>query len=332
MRVQFGSPDIDADSLSTEINHILKSGWVSIGEYVEALENAFKVRFRVKHAIGTNCATTGLIIALKAAGWGRDARGTDVHLPAFTWPSTLYAVKCIGGFPIFHDIDPDTWLMKEPGDSYGKLLLVDTFGNAAEHFEGFDKEDTIIDAAHGYGNDLLGKRGIAEVVSLSFTKVVTGMEGGMILTDDDKLAETATELRRLSGRMGEINALIALKSIENYKPSVAQFAVNYYKDHIQVPFTCQYVPNDTSNSVFSLRFESTAVRDAIRIALEKEGIETKVYHDPLQAGHPETEKLYSTILSIPTHVDAVAIQGYIVDIINTAALYAKTPGKEFLTR
>jgi dTDP-4-amino-4,6-dideoxygalactose transaminase len=330
VRIQFGSPNIDADSLSTEINHILKSGWVSIGEYVEALENSFKVRFGIKHAIGTNCATTGLIIALKAAGW--ESGHHAVNMPSFTWPSTLYAVRCSGLEPHFHDIDPDTWLMKEVPNNYGRLLLVDTFGNAAKPFGGFKKEDTIIDAAHGYGNDNLGKRGIAEVVSLSFTKVVTGMEGGMILTYDDELAETATELRRLSGRMGEINALIALKSIENYKPSVTQTAVNYYKDHLQVPFRFQYVPNSTSNSVFSLRFESTAVRDAIRIALEKEGIETKVYHDPLQAGHPETEKLYSTILSIPTHADAVDCQDDIIAIINQAALYAKTPGKEFLTR
>ncbi|RLA40678.1 MAG: hypothetical protein DRR06_17090, partial [Gammaproteobacteria bacterium] len=149
---------------------------------------------------------------------------------------------------------------------------------------------------------------------------------------DDELAETATELRRLSGRMGEINALVALKSIEDYSPSTTRLVVNYYNKHITVPHKCQAVPNDTSNSVYSLRFESTAVRDAIRIALEKEGYETKVYHDPLQKGHPETEKLYSTILSIPTHTDAYAHQDDIIEIINTAGRGAKTPGKEFLSR
>jgi dTDP-4-amino-4,6-dideoxygalactose transaminase len=331
VRVQFGSPSINAAKLSTEIKGILLSGWVSIGEYVEGLEDIFERKFGVKHAIGTNCATTGLIIALKAAGWQANEWGPHaVNLPAFTWPSTLYAVNCVGGEPIFHDIDPDTWLMKEPHHNHGKLLLVDTFGSSAEHFEGFAKEDTIIDAAHGFGNEFLGKRGIAEVVSLSFTKVVTGMEGGMILTDDDRIAETATELRRLSGRMGEINALIALQSIRDYTPSISQFAVNHYKKHITVPYKCQEVLNDTNNSVFSLRFENTAVRDAIRIALEKKGIETKVYHEPLDHVHAESQKLYNTILSLPTHHEAMQVQDEIIETINDAGRSAGTPGMRYL--
>jgi len=177
----------------------------------------------------------------------------------------------------------------------------------------------------------LGHRGLAEIVSLSFTKVVTGMEGGMILTNNDTLAETATELRRLSGRMGEINALIALDSIKNYEPSVTQFVINHYKKHISVPYKCQTIASDTNNSVFSVRFETTAVRDAIRIALEKQGVETKVYYDPLQRGHPETERLYNTILSIPTHTEASRHQEQIIEIINEVGRSARTPGMSYLT-
>jgi dTDP-4-amino-4,6-dideoxygalactose transaminase len=131
--------------------------------------------------------------------------------------------------------------------------------------------------------------------------------------------------------MGEINALVALDSIKHYDPAVIKHAVNHYKKHITVPYKCQEVPNDTNNSVFSLRFESTVVRDSIRIALEREGIETKVYHDPLQRAHPETEKLYNTILSIPTHHDACGIQDEIIEIINTAGR-TRTPGMEYLSR
>lgn len=326
MKLQFGSPDIKTHELMREVEAIMHSGWVSIGEYVESLESYFKKEFHVKHAIGTNSATTGLIIALKAAGW----QDSHVNLPSFTWPSTLYAVNCIGGTPIFRDIDPDTWLMREPQHFFGKLLLVDVFGNQAEPSARYAKKDTIIDAAHGFGLPNLGKRGIAEVVSLSFTKVVTGMEGGMILTDDDALAETATELRRLSGRMGEINALVAMQSIRNYDPSIASFAVRNYKKNISIPYRCQEIPNATNNSVFGVRFENTAIRDAVRIALEKNGIETKVYYDPLQRGFPETESLYSTILSLPVHKDAYAIQTDIIEIINSAGASARTPGMRFL--
>lgn len=332
MKVPFGSPNINTDAIKTEVIDILSSGWVSIGKYVEELEGYFKESTGVKHAIGTNCATTGLIIAIKAAGWHKER----VHLPSFTWPSTLYAVKCSKLQPVFHDIDPDTWLMNcVVGDHEHYIndcvIPVDVFGNGAQVPEGFEKDRIIIDAAHGFGLKNLGHRGIAEVVSLSFTKVVTGMEGGMVLTNDDELAETATELRRLSSRMGEINALVAIDSIRGYAPSVAQFAINHYKKNITVPYKCQEVVTDTNNSVFSMRFENTVIRDAIRIALEKEGIETKVYYDPLQRGLPETEKLYNTILSLPCNGDAYAVQENIIEIINTAGRSARTPGMRFLT-
>jgi dTDP-4-amino-4,6-dideoxygalactose transaminase len=331
VRVTFGSPNINSHELRVAIDGVLGSGWVSIGEYVEALEAFFRSACGVRYAIGCNSATQGLVIALKAAGWGSGGYRVSVNMPAFTWPSTLYAVDCIGGEPIFHDIDPGTWLMEEPNHNHGKLLLVDTFGNMAKNFDGFAKEDTIVDAAHGFGLPFLGQRGIAEVVSLSFTKVVTGMEGGMILTDDHELASTAIELRRLTARMGEINALVALQSIKNYDPAKTRAVVNHYKKHITVPFEVQDAPDCANNSVFSLRFERTVTRDAIRIALERAGVETKVYHDPLDRGHPETENLYSTILSIPTHHEVYDIQDEIIEIINTAGR-TKTPGLEYLSR
>jgi dTDP-4-amino-4,6-dideoxygalactose transaminase len=330
MKVLFGNPMLRVDGeLTRTIDAILKSGWVSIGEYVEALEEHFRKLTGVKHAIGTNSATTGLIIAVKAAGW----ENQTVALPAFTWPSTLYAVKCNGNTPVFWDIDNDTWLAQscdsKPAE---KAIVVDTFGSEFPIQQSKNHKSLIIDAAHGYGLPNLGKRGIAEVVSLSFTEVVTGMEGGMILADDDTLAETATELRRLSGRMGEINAAIALKSAMGYDPNPTQFAVNHYKKHITVPYKCQESVTDTNNSVFSLLFKDSNVRDTIRIALEKYGVETKVYYDPLISGLPNTDDIYRRILSLPTHSEAIEHQDKIIEIINGAGRAAGTPGKRFLTQ
>jgi dTDP-4-amino-4,6-dideoxygalactose transaminase len=254
-------------------------------------------------------------------------------MPAFTWPSTLYAVNCIAGFPIFHDIDPETWLMERPKSTEtGCLLLVDVFGNQCETFDQFDFKRTIIDAAHGYGLPNLGRRGIAEVVSLSFSKVVTAMEGGMILTDDDKLAETARELRRLTARMTEISALIAQKSIVDLDSDVARKNILSYKKHITVSHKCQHVVSGTNNSVFCIVLEDSAIRDAIRIALGKAGVETKVYYDPLQDGHFYTDVLYSRILALPIHSGVTEHIEKIIQIINMAGRSARTPGKEFLTR
>lgn len=331
MQILYGNPNIDyTTEMHREIAAIVKSGWVSIGEYVEALECFFKAKFNVKHAIGCSNATTGLTIAMKAAGWQDSA----INLPAFTWPSTLYAVNCVNGTPLFHDIDPDTWLMQEPHHNHGKLVLVDTFGSVASPFEGFSKENTIIDAAHGYGLKDLGHRGIAEVVSLSFTKVVTAMEGGMILTNCDDLARVATELRRLSGRMGEINALVCIKSIEDREENhlIAWDTIGGLKTGIRVPHKCQNIPNETNHSVFSLEFEEPSVRNAIVVALAKAGCETKIYYDPLVSGFKNTDHVYNRILSLPTHKDVRPHIREIVEIINTAGEKGKTPGKEYLTQ
>lgn len=331
MNIKFGHPNINCNpQLLQKIKEVIDSGWVSIGIHMLALEYHFKEKFGVKHAIACASATTGLIIAIKAAGW----KNRRVGLPAFTWPSTLYALECNGNVPVFCDIGKDTWLISERelgNNSIDRAILVDIFGSQCT-CDSFMKKETIIDAAHGYGLPNLGKRGLAEVVSLSFTKRVTATEGGIILTDDDELAETAYELRRLSGRMAEINALIAMESIRDYADEYNQPVINKYKKHITIPVKTQHIPTETNHSVFSILFEEPCVRNAVMTALAANGVETKVYYDPLVSGLPNTDYVYQRILSLPIHEDVIPVQDEIIEIINTAARGAKTPGKDYLTK
>jgi dTDP-4-amino-4,6-dideoxygalactose transaminase len=331
MKVKMGNPSILWDSdLCKDIEKVIKSGWVSIGDNVEQLEGHFIEEFGVKHAIATNCATTGLIIAIKAAGW----KNRNVHIPAFTWPSTAYAVECNNNTVICRDIDRDTWLMKHfidyplNGDC---VIPVDIFGSKANVYSAFPIENRIYDAAHSYGIEGLGHRGIAEVVSLSFTKVITAMEGGMILTNDDKLADTARELRRLSGRMGEINALVALQSIERYKITTdrRQDVVGKYIHGINIPYDTQLINTTTNYSVFSMLFKETTTRNSVMKALTENGVETKVYYDPLFPGLQNTDYVYNRILSLPTHsgINPSDVKK-IIKIINESA--ETTPGKNYL--
>ncbi len=255
-------------------------------------------------------------------------------MPAFTWPSTLYAVKCNGNKAYFHDIDRDTWQMDNINNGdvsvCNRILSVDVFGSESTPWIDFPFEDRIIDAAHGYGLPNLGKRGIAEVVSLSFTKVVTGMEGGMILTDSDELAEIATELRRLSGRMGEINARVAMQSIGDYElnRSLKLEVIDNYRRGININYTEQEVTHASNNSVYSILFAETSTRNAVMKALARNGVETKVYYDPLISGLPNTDYVYNHILSLPIHADVLDDQMEIIDIINKSA--ETTPGKKYL--
>ncbi len=330
MNIKFARPNIECnDELLRKIGDILNDGWVSIGSRMLALEYHFKEKFHVQHAIACSSATTGLIIAIKAAGW----KNMRIGIPAFTWPSTLYALECNGNMPVFCDINRDSWLIYADNNSSTRLIAVDIFGNQAQcNYADYHKENIIYDAAHGYGLSNLGQRGLAEVVSLSFTKRITATEGGMILTDDDELAETAYELRRLSGRMEEINALIAMESIRNYADDYNQTVINKYIKHIVVPYKTQSIPVDTNNSVFSIMFEEPCVRTAVMVALAKNGVETKVYYDPLVSGLPNTDYVYQRILSLPIHKDVIPVQDQIIEIINTSARGARTPGKAYLTK
>ncbi len=331
MDIKMGNPNILWDiDLTKGIGEVIDCGWVSIGKHVQELENHFMLEFGVKHAIACSSATTGLIIAIKAAGWKR----RNVHIPAFTWPSTAYAVDCNSNTIICEDIDRKTWLMRDfidyaSGDDC--VIPVDVFGNQAPIHDAFSWENRIYDAAHSYGAQGLGHRGIAEVVSLSFTKVVTAMEGGMILTNSSGLANTARELRRLSGRMGEINALAALQSIERHKinEDKKEHIIGQYLDGIKLDFDVQETKVLTNNSVFSILFPETTTRNSVMKGLAGNGVETKVYYDPLYSGLPNTEYVYNRILSLPTHsgINPKDVKK-IIKIINESG--ETTPGKNYL--
>ena len=299
--LRFSTPTITLEREDyADIRQVIDSGWVCIGKHVDRLEVDFRRRFRVKHAIACSNCTQGLIIALKAAGW----RNKRIAVPAFTWPSTIFAIESnIGNAPIFCDIDPDTWLLDLDSispDSYDAVIAVDTFGNQAGVKT---RKPVIYDAAHGFDLRDLGHRGLAEVISFSFTKVVSASEGGMILTNNAEIAKTAYELRRLASRMEEINAIIALRSLSNYeKNQKAKIdIIDYYTRHLAFAYQRQRIPTCTNHSVFAVLLGTRQERDAIAHTLAKHKIEFKIYYDPLVSGLPNIDSIYSRIIALPTH-------------------------------
>jgi dTDP-4-amino-4,6-dideoxygalactose transaminase len=298
------------------IRAMLKSGWISNGEWVRKLEAHFAERFGVKHAIATSNGTQGLVIAIRAAGLA----GARIAVPAFTWPSTLYGLLMNHCTPVFADIDPDSWLidLRSIRARYDAVLAVDTFGNEARVKT---KLPVIYDAADGYGLPRLGRRGIAEVVSLSFTKLPTAGEGGMVLTNDAAVAREAIELRRLSARMLEFAGVLAASSIAHYETNHLRRlqVITRYRKLLRVPVKEQAVPRATNHSVFAVTFESTAMRDRARAALAEHGFETKAYYDPLVRGMPVTEAVYGRILALPSYPEVHGKVARICTIINQVA-------------
>jgi len=316
--MRFAYPAIDFDEeIIIQFKEIFKSGWVSNAEHVRALEKHFCKAYGVKHAIACCNATQGLTIAISAAGW----KNMKVAVPAFTWPSTVYAIIHNSCQPVYGDVDPESWALdlKSIKGKYDAIVPVDIFGNQVNVSDA--GLPAIYDAAHGYGLPLLGKRGLAEVVSMSHTKYPTASEGGIILTNEDKLAERAIEERRLAARMSEFNAIIGLNSIRKFEYFKKQrkTIIKRYLDEIRVPFLTQKIISHTNNSVFAILLDVNT-RDRIAEYLrDKLDLEVKIYYDPLVPGLPNTDYIYKRILALPTHIRMFEILDDVIAGINSFA-------------
>ena len=317
--IRYCRPNIDPEISLTGIEQILYNGWVSNGAWCENLERYFKKNCNVKYAFTCSNATTGLIMAVKAAGW----ENMNINIPAFTWPSTKYAVECNGGNYEYVDINKKSWVSEiniSDVDAYydnKKYILVDTFGYQTELDSLHNPDNVIIDAAHGFDLPGLGHRGLAEVVSFSHTKLVTGGEGGIILTNDDILASKLHLMRRMYGRMSEINAYIAIKSIFRYnrnKPKLEKI-IDKYINELNFPFKTQS-RGFTNNSVFAITFENKEKRDKAVKAMEDNDIEVKVYYEPLVKGLPNTDYVFDRILALPVYVEMIDKQDFIITTLN----------------
>lgn len=322
MKLQYSKPEVKLDDKDMKkIQKIINSGWFCGGEYVTELENHFKEKFMVKNAVACSSCTSGLIIAVKALGIKKGV----VLLPAFTWPSTLYAIECNGNTPLWCDINEDSWdINPELAENgwWDAQISVDIFGN--ESYIPIKRQSrnikTIYDAAHGYGLNNLGKRGDFEVVSLSFTKPVTGMQGGVILSDKDDSWDEVVELVKLSAKLTDVNAYIALKSIEQFEEiqNLKSDIRKEYRRLIEVPYIEQEIPLRSVYSTFSILFNSQKKRDAVANKFEENGIEVKIYYEPLCSGFKNTDKVYRRIISLPMYKEMIPEIPKICEIINNA--------------
>jgi len=265
------------------------------GEFVSKLEKSFRNKFKVKYAVACANATTGLIIAIRACNF----YGKRASIPAFTWYSTLWALQCNNCKPIFHDVDRETWIIENLKSGADFMLAVDTFGNKANI-----KSDipVIYDAAHGFGLSELGQRGIAEVVSLSFTKTTPAMQGGIILTNDEDIYERSKAAVDTFGKLCEVNAIVALNSMKKYDKEleIRKRAIALYRSNIKIPIEEQKTI-ETNHSVYAILLKSNNLRNKIIRNLNVHGIESKTYYTPLRDGFPNTDYIYSRILALPLY-------------------------------
>lgn len=196
-------PDI-SELERTEVMEALDSGWISVGPKVKEFENQFAEYHQVKHAISQSSCTTALFIAAKVLGI---CKGDCVIVPTITWQSTANIVEQLEATPLFCDVNKDTLNIKIEDVEY----YISKYGNKIKaiipvHHSGLPVDidkfteisekhniPVIYDAAHAvfssYENKMIGQFGKMSAFSFYATKNITTGDGGMITTNDDKLAE-----------------------------------------------------------------------------------------------------------------------------------------------
>lgn len=177
------------------------------GPEVQSFEQAWREYFAVEHAIAVNSWTSGLIAAL---GSIKLVPGDEVILPPWTMSACAAAILHWNAIPVFADIDPNTYCIDPAScealvsDRTRAIMAVDIFGHPADM-----KALRLIAERHGVvllsdtaqapgayiGDALCGTQGDIGGFSLNYHKHIHTGEGGMIVTNDDSLAERARMIR-----------------------------------------------------------------------------------------------------------------------------------------
>jgi dTDP-4-amino-4,6-dideoxygalactose transaminase len=197
--ITFGAPDIGEDEVRA-VTKVLRSKWIGTGPKTKEFEEILKRYTGAKFACAVNSCTAALHLALVAKGIGK---GDEVITTPLTFCASANVILHVGATPVFVDVDPETMnidvtkLERAITRRTKAILPVHMAGRpcdmgAVRRIAKRHKLAIIEDAAHALGAAYRGKRigtfGDATCFSFYVTKNVTTGEGGMVTTNDAKLA------------------------------------------------------------------------------------------------------------------------------------------------
>lgn len=347
------------DGYRTAFERVLRSGQFIGGPEVQAFEREVAAYAGARHAVGLNSGTDALVIALRALGIGP---GDEVITTPFTFFATAEAISTVGAAPVFVDVDERTYNLDPslleatvtertravlPVHLYGRPAPMTQIVEVAERHGLHVVEDCAQSFGARYHGDCVGCRGarcddalrqrlagrmtgtIGVVGTLSFfpSKNLGAFgDAGMLLTDDDAVAEAAMMLRAHGGKdkyrnetLGYNSRLDALQAallreklprLEAANEARQAVARRYSEALADVPGVV--APEVTDGHVFhqyTVRVLGGR-RDEVRERLAAAGVQTMVYYPvpvhrlPVYEGStfgplPVAERLAEEVLSIP---------------------------------
>ena len=198
--IPYGRQHIDAEDIKSVVD-VLQSDWLTTGPKVGEFERTFADFVGAKYAVAVNSGTAALHAAMYALGI---SPGDEVIVPAMTFAATANCVVFQGGTPIFADVDPETLLI-DPSSVEDRIspktraiIAVDYAGQPCDYdtlaaIAGKHNLALVADACHSLGalykDRPVGSLAFLNAFSFHPVKHITTGEGGMITTDDSKLAE-----------------------------------------------------------------------------------------------------------------------------------------------
>lgn len=325
---------------------VLGHGRFIMGPEVEEFEKRVAEYLGVKHAVGLNSGTDALVIALRSAGVEKE---DEVITTSFTFFATVESIEMIGATPVYADIYENTFNINP--SSLADLLTAKTkailpvhlYGNPAEmnsimNFAESNGLSVIEDCAQSFGavynpggkkNKMTGSIGQAGAFSFFPSKNLGAFgDGGMLTTNDDEIAETASKLRshgslkkyqnEMMGYNSRLDSLqaaflsVKLKYIDIFTKKRREVASRYISELNEIDELRMPQKSETGHVYhqFTIRILN-GMRDQLSDYLKENGIQTMIYYPipchrlPVYDGKyndvhlPVTEKLSQEVLSLP---------------------------------
>lgn len=337
---------------------VLESGMLADGPVVREFEADFAAYCGTEYGVATSNGTTALHAAMEGLGLGE---GDRVVTTPFSFVASANAVRLAGAEPLFADIDPATYNLdpesvEETIQAYDgeidAILAVHLYGlpaaveRLAELAEASDAY-LIEDAAQAHGATVNGERvgSIGDVGCFSFypTKNMTTGEGGMIVTDDEAIAERAgrfvnhgrTEqyghaevghnfrLTSIGGALGRAQLEKLPEFTEKRRENAAQLTDGLADSAVTTP-----TEPEGRRHVYHQYTIRSEDREGLQATLDDHDIGHGVYYprcihqqpayDGVSVSAPRAEKAAREVLSLPVHptVDEADIQRIIEVITN----------------
>jgi dTDP-4-amino-4,6-dideoxygalactose transaminase len=307
------------------ITEVYRSGWLTMGPRTAELERQFADYVGARHAVAVSSGTAALHLICLGAGLGP---GDEVVVPSLTFVATANAIKYTGATPVFADVRDleRPWLSADAVEAAigerTKAIMAMSYGGHPGEIEALASlarsHDLVLleDAAHGLGARVGGRRlgtfGLAGAFSFFSNKNLPVGEGGMIVTDDDEVAEQARLLRshgmtkgtweRFKGetmsydvvglgfnyRIDEPRAALAsarLPWLDDANRRRGEHAAEYRRllgdlDELLIP-----MPGadsvESAHHLFTVVLDEGIDRDAVRQEMADTGIETSIHYPPV---------------------------------------------------